>query len=70
MQDGDIIEWVGPAQTVGPHKEIAISTGDQRKVVAVNKDGKLLLEGRHNKGCYGFVDPVNVKKVHSLGGGG
>lgn len=64
---GNIVRWKGGTKTVGPLKEVAITNGEIRTVVATTPDGRLFLSGRDSKGnpsgVYGSVSPTDVELV-------
>ncbi len=61
--NGDTVQWAAAVATVGPFREVAIATGERRKVVGVGDGGRLWLEGKNGRGLYGTVDPANVRLV-------
>lgn len=60
---GDKVKWVGPIQTVGPYKEVAIKPGDVREVLAVNAAGDVVLTRSEPGGFYGAVNPCHLELV-------
>jgi len=54
--------WIGEDRYVGPSwkKTLAIKNGEVRKI-HIKKGKQYILEGRNNKGYYGWIDGKYIK---------
>lgn len=59
--EGDVVKWIGENLRCQGHP--LISTGDVRKIVGVNGQDGIWLEGRDGKGLFGQTKAENLELV-------